>query len=74
VGDRNGRQENEGELQRFQPVDNTPESGVFFARFDQSLPLQRSQSAHPPVAVPFRKEMSGKLSENGMTGRRYPAA
>jgi hypothetical protein len=54
-------------------VDNTPKRGVFFARFDQSLPLKRSQSAHPPVAVPFKKEMSGELNKNGMTRRNYPA-
>jgi hypothetical protein len=61
-------------LQRTQPVDNSPKRGVFFALFDQSLPLKRSQNTRPPVAAPFRKEMSGKLSENGMTGRRYPDA
>ncbi len=68
VGDRNGRQKNERQLQRSQPVDDTPGGGVFFALFDQSHPLKRSQETRPPVAVPFRKEMSGKLSENGMTG------
>jgi hypothetical protein len=55
-------------------VNHTPERGVFFALFDQSLPLKRSQSTHPPVAVPFKKEMSGELSENGMTRRSYPAS
>jgi hypothetical protein len=28
----------------------------------------------PPVAVPFKKEMSGELNKNGMTRRSYLAA
>jgi hypothetical protein len=74
AGNRDCRQENESELQRTQPVDNSPKRGVFFALFDQSLPLKRSQNTRPPVAAPFRNEMSGKLSKNGMTRRNYPAS
>ena len=72
AGDRDCCQENEGELQRTQPVDNSPKRGVFFALFDQSLPLKRSQNTRPPVAAPFRNEMSGVLNKNGMTRRSYP--
>jgi hypothetical protein len=54
-------------------VNNSPKRGVFFSRFDQSLSLKRSQSTQPPVAVPFKKEMSGELNKNSMTRRSYPA-
>jgi hypothetical protein len=53
-------------------MDNSPKRGVFFALFDQSLPLKRSQDTRPPVAALFRKEMSGVLNKNGMTRRNYP--
>jgi hypothetical protein len=55
-------------------VDDTPGGGVFFALFDQSHPLKRSQETRPPVAAPFRNEMSGVLNKNGMTRRSYPAS
>jgi hypothetical protein len=74
AGYRDGRQKNERQLQRSQPVDNSPKRGVFFALFDQSLPLKRSQNTRPPVAALFRNEMSGVLNKNGMTRRNYPAS
>jgi hypothetical protein len=55
-------------------MDNSPKRGVFFALFDQSLPLKRSQRTRPPVAVLFRNEMSGVLNKNGMTRRNDPAS